>query len=213
MPAAGGSLSFWTSYDTEPGWDHVFVEARTPGGDDWTTLPDANGHTGTGVGESCPAGWVGLHPQLAHYQTWDGTAACTAVGTTGSWNAATGNSAGWQQWRVDLSAWSGRTVEVSIASASDWAVQGVGAFVDDVTLPDGTVQSFEDDLGGWVVPGAPPGSAANANDWLRAAAGAFPVGASITTRDTVLMGFGVEGITMKDQQATVLGRAVGHLLP
>ena len=69
VPAGGGSMTFWTSYDTEAAWDHLFVEARTPGGDDWTTLPDANGHTTTATGQSCPAGWVDLHPQLAHYQT------------------------------------------------------------------------------------------------------------------------------------------------
>ncbi len=34
VPASGGSLTFWTSYDTEAAWDHMFVEARTAGGDD-----------------------------------------------------------------------------------------------------------------------------------------------------------------------------------
>ena len=124
VPAAGGSMTFWTSYDTEAEWDHLFVEARTPGGDDWTTLPDANGHTTTATGQSCPAGWVELHPHLAHYQTWDGVDACTATGTTGAWNAASGNSAGWQQWSIDLSAYAGETVEISIAYASDWAIAG-----------------------------------------------------------------------------------------
>ena len=124
VPAAGGSMTFWTSYDTEAEWDHLFVEARTPGGDDWTTLPDANGHTTTATGQSCPAGWVTLHPQLAHYQTWDGVDACTATGTTGAWNAASGNSAGWQEWSIDLSAYAGETVEISIAYASDWAIAG-----------------------------------------------------------------------------------------
>ena len=38
-------LSFTASYDTEPGWDYLAVEAHTVGQDDWTTLPDANGHT------------------------------------------------------------------------------------------------------------------------------------------------------------------------
>ena len=56
VPAGGGSMTFWTSYDTEAAWDHLFVEARTPGGDDWTTLPDANGHTTTSTGQSCRAG-------------------------------------------------------------------------------------------------------------------------------------------------------------
>ena len=45
VPAGGGTLDFWTSFDTEVDWDYVFVEARTPGGDDWTTLPDINGNT------------------------------------------------------------------------------------------------------------------------------------------------------------------------
>ena len=38
---------------------------------------------------------------------------------TGAWNAASGNSAGWQQWSVNLSAYAGTTVELSIAYASD----------------------------------------------------------------------------------------------
>ena len=62
---------------------------------------------------------------------------CTSTGTTGSWNAASGSSGGWEQWSVDLSAWQGQTVEISIAYVSDWAVQGVGVFVDDITYPDG----------------------------------------------------------------------------
>jgi hypothetical protein len=66
VPAAGGSMTFWTSYDTEADWDHLFVEARTPGGNDWTTLPDANGNTTQATGESCKqensGGWRTLHP-------------------------------------------------------------------------------------------------------------------------------------------------------
>jgi hypothetical protein len=217
VPAGGGSLSFWTSYDTEADWDHLFVEARTAGGDDWTTLPDTNGHTTTSTGESCPAGWHELHPFLAHYQTFvdnpspaDDT--CTATGTTGSWNAASGNSGGWQQWRVDLSAWAGQTVELSIAYASDWAVQGVGAFVDDITYPNGTTESFEAGLGGWVVADAPPGSADNVNSWERTDSGGFPVGNSITTPDTVILGFGIEGVTGAAKRAAVMGALMGHLL-
>ena len=33
VPASGGNLTFWTSYDTEEHWDFVFVEARTAGSD------------------------------------------------------------------------------------------------------------------------------------------------------------------------------------
>jgi hypothetical protein len=64
VPTGGGNLTFWTSYDTEPAWDDLFVEPRTAGGSDWTTLRDANGHTTTAPGDSCAAGWRDLHPWL-----------------------------------------------------------------------------------------------------------------------------------------------------
>ena len=61
---------------------------------------------------------------------------CTPTGTTGVWNAASGRSQGWEQWSIDLGAYAGKQVEVSIAYASDWSFQGLGAFVDDITLLD-----------------------------------------------------------------------------
>jgi hypothetical protein len=213
VPAGGATLSFWTSYDTEVAWDHLFVEAHTPGLDDWTTLPDENGHTTTAVGDSCASGWRDLHPQLDHYQTWDGTDSCTATGTTGTWNAASGNSGGWEQWSVDLSDFAGGQVEVSIAYASDWAVQGLGVFVDDIAVSTGEgTTSFETGLDGWAVTGPPPGSGANGNDWVRTDASGFPVGAAISTPSTVLMGFGVEGVTTSEARAEVIGRVLDHLL-
>jgi hypothetical protein len=214
VPAGGGTLDFWTSYDTEVDWDYVFVEARTPGGDDWTTLPDANGHTTQATGESCAAGWRELHPQLDHYQTYDaGTETCTPTGTTGTWHAASGNSGGWQEWSVDLGEWADTgSVEVSITYASDWATQNLGTFVDDVTLPDGSSTSFESGFEGWTVSGAPPGSAANGNDWIVTDASGFPVGATISTPDSLLMGFGFEGIATPAERNEVMGRALEHLL-
>jgi len=191
----------------------MFVEARTADGDDWTTLPDENGHTTQNTGDSCPAGWGDeLHPQLHHYQTVNADGTCSPTGTTGEWNATSGNSGGWQEWSVDLSEWSGETVEISISYASDWAIQNLGAFVDDVTLPDGTSTSFEADLGGWEITGPPEGSGPNANNWIRTDAAGFPVGSSITTPSSTIMGFGIEGITGADSRAAVIGRAVDHLL-
>ena len=100
------NLSFWTSYNTELDWDFVFVEAHTVGQNDWTTLPDQNGHTSQNTGASCieGSGWgAELHNHLAHYQTFhengeggdDNT--CDPTGTTGSWHAASGNSGGWKR--------------------------------------------------------------------------------------------------------------------
>jgi bacillopeptidase F (M6 metalloprotease family) len=216
VPEGGGNLSFWTSYDTEADWDHLFVEARTPGGDDWTTLPDLNGHTTQETGLSCIAsssgGWRTLHPQLDHYQTQVGEDDCDPVGSSGEWHAASGSSNGWVEWSVDLSEWAGGTVEVSIAYASDWATQNLGVFIDDVTLPDGSTTSSETDLGGWTVSGAPEGSAPNANDWIQTDAAVFPVGASISTPGSILMGFGFEGISTPEERNQVMDRVLDHLL-
>jgi hypothetical protein len=214
VPAGGGELTFWTSYDTESHWDHLFVEARTPGQDNWTTLPDANGHTTQETGDSCASGWRTLHPHLDHYQTFDDSTdpdTCTPTGTTGVWHAASGNSGGWQQWRINLNAYAGQTVEISIAYVSDWAVQNLGVFLDDVTLPDGTTTSFETDLASWT-PTQPPDSGPNANTWVRTDASGFPVGASISTPDSLLFGFGFEGIATQGKRNAVMGRILQHLL-
>jgi hypothetical protein len=207
--ATSGSLSFKFSYNTEADWDFVMVEAHTVGQDDWTTLPDTNGHTSQDTGQSCPAGWVAdLHPFLAHYQGAD----CSPTGTTGAWHASSGSSAGWQDWNVDLTPYAGKQVELSISYVSDWGTQGLGAFVDDTTVTGLTTEqtSFETDFGGWTVAGAPPGSAANPNDWIRTTT-AFNEGAGVTTNDTVYVGFGAEGLTTQAMRTGLVARSMIHL--
>jgi hypothetical protein len=165
VPAGGSTLSFWIKRDTEQNWDFVFVEARTVGQNDWTTLRDLNGHTSEDTGFPCP-GWHELHPFLTHYQS----DTCAPQGTTGHWWAASGESGGYEHWRVDLSAYAGKDVGVSISYASDESVQFSGAFVDDIVVSTGSGStSFEADgntLDGWTVPGAPAGSPGNENDWI-----------------------------------------------
>ncbi len=218
VPAGGGNLSFWISRDTEPDWDFVFVEAHTVGQDDWTTLPDANGHTSQSTGPndpdlaSCPAGWRDLHPWLDHYQTLNPDNSCAPTGTTGVWNAASGRSQGWEQWSIGLGAYAGKQVEVSIAYASDWSFQGLGTFVDDITLPTGESTSFETDLGGWTVTGPPPGSSPNSNNFARTTAGGFPEGAVVATPDTLYAGFGLEGISTPAARSEVMRRSMNYLL-
>ena len=97
---------------------------------------------------------------------------------------------------------------MSLTYASDWGTQNLGAFLDDVTLPDGTSTSFESGLEGWTVSGAPAGSAANGNDWVVTDAGGFPVGAAISTPDSVLLGFGFEGIATPAERDEVMERAL-----
>ena len=177
VPDGGGQLSFWIRRDTERDWDHVFVEAHRPGSDEWTTLPDLNGHTSSDPGFACPS-WLELHPFLAHYQTDNGDDTCTPSGSSGTWSAASGASDGYEQWAVDLSPYAGGDVEVSISYASDDFAQRTGAFVDDISVPGGAGStSFEDDgdtMDGWTVPGAPEGSEPNANDWIAGTADDAP---------------------------------------
>jgi CubicO group peptidase (beta-lactamase class C family) len=175
VPAGGATLSFWTSYATEPQWDFVVVEAHTAGEDDWTTLPDLNGHTTTDTGGSCPAGWRTLHPQLDHYQTRNLDGTCSPAGTTGTWNAASGNSGGWQQWTVDLSPYAGQQVEISLGYVSDWGFQALGTSLDDIEVSTGEGStSFERGFDGWRVTGPPPGSAPQPNDFVRATSTTLP---------------------------------------
>jgi hypothetical protein len=192
----------------------MFVEVHTVGQDDWTTLPDANGNTSQATGDSCASGWADeLHPFLFHYQD----AACNPTGSTsnpGEWHAATGASNGVETWSVELSAYAGSEIEVSISYATDWATGDLGVFFDDVTVDiDGsaTTESFESGLGAWSVPGAPAGSAGNANDWERVGV-LFEVASIVATDDTLLFGFGFEGIATAAERNEVMARSVQHLL-
>jgi hypothetical protein len=217
VPGGGGNLTFWTSYNTEADWDFLFVEVAPAGTDDWTTLPDANGHTSQNTGQSClqenSGGWRTLHPWLDHYQTQDTPSTCLPTGDTGAWHAAAGDSGGWQEWSINLGAYAGQQVEIRISYASDWATQGLGVFIDDVTLPDGSSTSFEGgDTGGWVASGPPPGSAPNVNNFIFTTAAGFPEGATITTEDSLLFGFGLEAVTGVDTRAEVMGRAMDYFL-
>ncbi|MEW9548083.1 M14 family zinc carboxypeptidase [Nonomuraea sp. NPDC050783] len=210
--AQAPKLSFQLSYDTEPGYDNVIVEAHTAGQDTWTTLPDLNGGTGTGVPAECEAGFLlEEHPWLLHYLTPGNP--CAATGTTGSWNRFTGDSGGWRQVSFDLSAYAGQQVEVSISYVTDPGTGGVGAFVDDtrVTTSGGTLsaEGFESGLGPWAVPGPPAGSPAGGGDFARAPADTT---AAVTTRDTVLVGFGLEQLAGDAERTATIGKAMKYLI-
>jgi hypothetical protein len=206
IPADSPSLKFWISYDIEPDWDYAFVEISEVGTDVWTTLPDVNGLTTTSTGESCPEGWVDeVHPFLAHYMD----AACNPTGTTGAWNAFTGNSGGWHQVEMDLSAFAGKTVELYISYASDWSVQALGAFVDDIELSGYPLEDFEAGTGNWSASVAPGSTAFN--NWARITATGFPEGPAIRTSGTVYFGFGFEAIDTAANRAAVMNQVMKYL--
>ena len=212
--AQAPQLQFQLSINTEPQYDNVIVEAHTVGQDNWTTLPDLNGGTQTDPPAECsdPGFLLQIHPFLGHYFSG---ADCTGPGSTGDWNSFTNTTGGWRQVAFDLSAYAGQQVEVSIAYVTDPAAGGIGAFVDDTRLVIGGAvaesEGFETGPGAWTVPGPPPGSPPNANDW---AFGEQLVNfyAGTSTEDTLLLGFGLEQLATDADRVELLGQALGGLL-
>jgi len=201
-------------WDTEPGYDNVIVEAHTTGADDWTTLPETGGATATTVPADCSAGYyVGEHPQLEHYLTVAGDG-CTATGTTGAWNALTGASDGWQQVAFDLSAYAGKSVEISISYVTDPGSGGHGVLADNASLVVGgtatETEGFETSLGAWSVAGPPPGSPAVLKDWARTGT-LFQTYGGVTTDDTVLLGFGLEHLSSAADRTALVRKALAAL--
>ncbi|MFH9820013.1 M14 family zinc carboxypeptidase [Streptomyces sp. NPDC017230] len=201
-------------WDTESGYDHALVEAHTTGADDWTTLPETGGATGTAVPAECAAGfYLGEHPWLEHYLTLSDDG-CAATGTTGRWNSLTGSSGGWRQAEFDLSAYAGKSVEVSIAYVTDPGSGGRGVLADEASLVVGGTatgtEGFETALGAWQVSGPPAGSPAVLKDWTRTGT-LFQTYGAVTTDDTVLLGFGLEHLTEPAARAALLRQALRAL--
>ncbi|MEU3335884.1 M14 family zinc carboxypeptidase [Streptomyces sp. NPDC002144] len=201
-------------WDTEPGYDHVIVEAHTVGADDWTTLPEKGGASSQTVPSECGAGFlINEHPWLKHYLTI-GDNACTATGTSGAWNSLTGASSGWQQVNYDLSAYAGKSVQVSISYVTDPGTGGHGVLADDASLVLGgtatQTEGFETSLGAWSVTGPPAGSPAVLRDWERTGA-LFKTYGAVTTDRTVLLGFGLEHVTAAADRAALVKKALAAL--
>lgn len=208
-------LSFRMSADTEQDWDYAFVEAREVGTENWTTLPEKDGLTSQSTGQSCPSGWGDqLHPQLKHYQTVNADGTCSPTGTTGAWHAFSGNSGGWQEWNIDLSAYAGKQVELAISYVSDWSTTNLGVWVDDakVTADGATLAetSFESDLGGWEI-GPPPEGTPNARAAWQRTTEQFQEGPVVGTTDTVYTSFGFEGLAGPAQRNEFMRGALQHL--
>ena len=211
--ATSAQLAFQLSANTEPGYDHVIVEAHTVGQDNWTTLPDINGDTTTTPPAECTAtGFLlALHPFLRHYlggaelrrprHERDLELGHRVDGRLGA--------GGVRPVRLPR-----RQVEVSITYVTDPATGGVGAFVDDTRVTvDGatTADGFEGATSTWTAGGPPAGSPPNAGNWV---IGEQLVNfyASTSTEDTLLLGFGFEQLATDEDRAELVGRALDDLI-
>ena len=114
---------------------------------------------------------------------------------------------------MSLDAYAGKQVEVSISYASDWATQGLGVFVDDVTLPGrhvDVVRVRPRRLDGARLAGGLARRTRTTSSAIGAAG--FPEGAVVATDDSLYMGFGFEGISTAASRNEIMGRAMGYLL-
>nr|MBX2810688.1 immune inhibitor A [Myxococcales bacterium] len=151
VPADGASLTFDVQGVTEAGYDFFVVEARTAGGEDWTTLPDVGGRAQPEGLDDC-AGLLAIHPALSNYLSTEGEG-CLPQGASGEWWAFSGEFDGTETWVIDLSAWSGQEVEVSLSYITDASVRQVGVFIDNILVSTGeggsSFEEDEDPLDGW----------------------------------------------------------------
>ncbi|MFD4137906.1 M14 family zinc carboxypeptidase [Streptomyces sp. NPDC058572] len=208
------ALNMALSFNTEPGYDNAVLEVHTVGQDDWTTLPDTGGGTGTTVPTQCGEGfYVNQHPFLRHYLTV-GAGGCTASGTSGSWNSFTGASDGWRATSFDLSAYAGKQIEVSLSYITDPGDGGRGIFVDETKLVTGGgeqgADGFETSLGPWTAAGPPQGSPAPRGNWERSQ-DLYPSAAAVATRDSVLLGFGLEHVPAAAERRRIIAAALTAL--
>ncbi len=208
LPDGAPALTFWISYAVEPGWDYAFVEISEAGSDVWTTLPDQNGMTVQDTGDSCESGqWAYFHPFLANYMDAD----CNPAGATGEWHAFNGNSFGWHQVVMDLSAYAGKTVELYISSVSDWGFQDIGVFVDDIEVSGSPLEDFENSMGSFFASVAP--ESRTVNNWIRTEGDGLCESAAILSPNSVYLGFGFEGVDTAENRAEIMKRVMEYLMP
>ncbi|MCC7020415.1 MAG: hypothetical protein IT332_11705 [Ardenticatenales bacterium] len=229
-------LSFFEAHQLRANFEALIVEAHTVGLDDWTTLPDTGGRTSERTALACnSAAWWGLFPHLPHYMKRVGEgnmATCEPQGTTGRWNAIGGTSNRWLPFTADLSAWSGKQVEVAITYVRSRRQQGNTyiALDDIVVTADGQAMStatFEDGDGGWAFTGLPAGGnwaptppaqpeppSDPSVQFVVAGREALPLdvdGAIVVGGMSITFGFGLEMVKDEAMRADLVKRSLAHL--
>ncbi|GAA1058801.1 immune inhibitor A domain-containing protein [Agromyces bracchium] len=126
---ADATLSMWNNYVIEEDWDYGFVEASTDGGSSWSELKV---YAADGSEASTPDGYADPNGRMSDYG--------------GKKYGLTGDSHGWVEQHVDLSAYAGQTIQVRLRLATDAAYQDRGWFADDFALKSGDTTIWSDDV-------------------------------------------------------------------
>ena len=121
------TLSYWTWYSLEEGFDYAYLEASTDG-ESWTILQT---------------------PACTREDLSGNSYGCGYNALSGS-----GKQAQWVEQRVDLSRYAGEKVWLRFEVVTDAGVNEDGFLLDDVAIPEiGYESDFEGDAGGWEAAG------------------------------------------------------------
>lgn len=104
----GASLTFWSKYEIENGYDKGQVEITTDGGLTWTRVAANYPTTSTRTGDTC-----GLPSGQKYF---------------------TGTNLTWASYQASLAAWSNQTVMLRWRLSTDVSGNGQGWWVDDITV-------------------------------------------------------------------------------
>ncbi|WP_438853283.1 immune inhibitor A domain-containing protein [Agromyces sp. M3QZ16-3] len=130
---ADATLSMWNNYVIEEDWDYGFVEVSTDGGSSWSELKV---YAADGSEASTPDGYADPNGRMNDFGAPNGAKKY----------GLTGDSHGWVEQHVDLSAYAGQTIQVRLRLATDAAYQDRGWFVDDFALTSGGTTVWSDDV-------------------------------------------------------------------
>lgn len=120
--------SYWVWYDIEEGWDYLYLEVSTDGGDTWQILETPSSTAEDLSGNSF--GWA--------YTGYSGG----------------GDEPRWIQETVDLSEFAGQEILLRFEYITDAAVNGDGLLLDDFSIEAiDYFENYETDEGGWQAAG------------------------------------------------------------
>jgi hypothetical protein len=123
------TLSYWTWYAIEDGYDYAYAEISTDGGQTWTTLRGAGTTSANPNGNNLGEGYTG--------------------------NSGGGGAPAWVQEQIDLTPYVGKEIQVRFQYITDDGLNLQGFAVDDVSIPE---IGFQDDAeapgaNGWTAAG------------------------------------------------------------
>jgi hypothetical protein len=139
IPAGGATLKFWSNYDIEEDWDYGYVEVHDLTTNEWYTLSSPNTVSTLPNPQDNPNCPDDVEPKKYNE-------------TADRWNAFTGNSGGYYQEIMDLSAFASQDIELYFTYWTDPYTLGRGWYIDDIEIPElGFSDNVESGADGWTV--------------------------------------------------------------